>query len=221
MAGLTYLLPLFLSGEILMNLPVHPAPRMLLGLPWRCSASKMFADSHIDGFHAIIRKKAASLLQRLRNSANGILKMIAARPDCPIQRHWVEAMTDDQRAQIHKHFEVIGMECIKDHTISEDDIMNLRGRKLPSGEKAPCFLACMMRNIGVMNDNGMLQKESALELARKVFNDDEEVKKIEDYMHSCSHINSEAVSDGDKGCERAFLAYKCMMENAPQFGFDV
>ncbi|KAM3955487.1 family with sequence similarity 21 [Aphomia sociella] len=63
---------------------------MLLGLPWRCSASKMFADSHIDGFHAIIRKKAASLLQRLRNSGNGILKMIAARPDRPIQRHWVE-----------------------------------------------------------------------------------------------------------------------------------
>nr|UDM59713.1 putative odorant binding protein 13 [Corcyra cephalonica] len=135
--------------------------------------------------------------------------------------HSTHAITDEQRAQIHQHFEMIGMECIKDNTITEDDIMNLRSRKLPSGENAPCFLACMMKKIGVLDDKGMLQKESALDLARKVFNDEDEVQKISDYMHSCSHINSEAVGDGAKGCERAFLAYKCMMENAPQFGFDL
>lgn len=33
----------------------------------------------------------------------------------------------------------------------------------------------------------MLQKETALELARKVFNDEDELKLIEDYLHSCSH----------------------------------
>ncbi|XP_072936701.1 uncharacterized protein [Epargyreus clarus] len=64
--------------------------RMLLGLPWRCSASNMFANSRTDGFHAIMRKRAASNLHRLRNSPNSILKMIAARPDCSIQRHCME-----------------------------------------------------------------------------------------------------------------------------------
>jgi hypothetical protein len=64
--------------------------RMLLRLPWRCSASGMFATAHTDGFHAIMRKKVASLLQRLRNSRNSILRMISGRQDCPIQRHWVE-----------------------------------------------------------------------------------------------------------------------------------
>lgn len=37
-----------------------------------------------------------------------------------------------------------------------------------------------------MDDSGMLQKESVLELAKKVFNDEEELKIIADYLHSCA-----------------------------------
>ncbi|KAI8428853.1 hypothetical protein MSG28_007499 [Choristoneura fumiferana] len=51
--------------------------RMLIGLPRWCSASAMFAESRTDGFAAILRKKAASLLSRIRSSPNSILKMIA------------------------------------------------------------------------------------------------------------------------------------------------
>ncbi|CAK1598235.1 unnamed protein product [Parnassius mnemosyne] len=63
--------------------------RMLLRLPWHCSASGMFAQARADTFSAIIRKKTASLLQRLRNSNNSILRAISVRYDCPIQKHWV------------------------------------------------------------------------------------------------------------------------------------
>ncbi|CAH2090296.1 unnamed protein product [Euphydryas editha] len=125
-------------------------------------------------------------------------------------------MTADQKAMIHKHFEELGIDCIKDHSITEDDINNLRAKKIPTGENAPCFLACMFKKLGLLDDAGLLQKETALELAKKVFNDNEELKLIEDYLHSCSHINSESVSDGNKGCERSMLAYKCMIENASQ-----
>lgn len=38
-----------------------------------------------------------------------------------------------------------------------------------------------------MDDKGMLEKETALEHAKKIFNDAEELKLIEDYLHSCSH----------------------------------
>ena len=47
--------------------------RMLLRLPRRCSASGMFAEASTDGFHAIMRMKAVSLLQRLRSTRNNIL----------------------------------------------------------------------------------------------------------------------------------------------------
>ncbi|XP_022112420.2 general odorant-binding protein 28a-like [Pieris rapae] len=138
-----------------------------------------------------------------------------------INFYGIHAMTADQKAMIHAHFEKIGAECIKEHQISVEDIKNLRAKKLPTGENAPCFLSCVLKKIGVMDDKGMLQKESAMELAKKVFNDDEELKMVEDYLHSCSHINGESVSDGEKGCERAILAYKCMSDNASQFGLEM
>nr|WDE18886.1 odorant binding protein 13 [Antheraea pernyi] len=135
--------------------------------------------------------------------------------------HFMSAMNAEQKAKIHEHFETIGLNCIKDHVITEDDITNLRAHKVPTGPNAPCFLACIMKDVGLMNDEGMLQKEPALELAKTFFDDAEELKNIEDYLHSCAHVNEEAVGDGEKGCERALLSLKCMTENASKFGFDI
>lgn len=36
-----------------------------------------------------------------------------------------------------------------------------------------------------MDEHGMMQNENALELAKKVFQDEEELKIIADYLHSC------------------------------------
>lgn len=58
--------------------------RMLMGLPRFCSASGMFACHYVDGFQAIIRKKTASLINRLRASNNGILRTLADRYTSPI-----------------------------------------------------------------------------------------------------------------------------------------
>ncbi|XP_045537877.1 uncharacterized protein LOC123721879 [Papilio machaon] len=58
--------------------------RMLMGLPRFCSASGMLAQAGVDGCHAIIRKKSASLLCRLRASSNSILGTIAWRFDSPL-----------------------------------------------------------------------------------------------------------------------------------------
>ncbi|CAG9103211.1 unnamed protein product [Plutella xylostella] len=66
--------------------------RMLLGLPRHCSASGMFAEARVDGFHAIVRKRTASLLSRVRGSTNNILAVIAGRLDGPILKHWVSVI---------------------------------------------------------------------------------------------------------------------------------
>lgn len=58
--------------------------RVLLRLPPFCSASEMFAEARIDGFPAIRRKRAASLLNRVRCSTNSIMNMISGRWDCPV-----------------------------------------------------------------------------------------------------------------------------------------
>ncbi|XP_053600430.1 uncharacterized protein LOC128669552 [Plodia interpunctella] len=58
--------------------------RMMLGLPRFCSASGMFAEYQVDGFAAIMRKKTSSLISRIRDSPNSILKTLADRFSSPL-----------------------------------------------------------------------------------------------------------------------------------------
>ncbi|XP_063532851.1 uncharacterized protein LOC134743390 [Cydia strobilella] len=66
------------------------AYRVVFGLPRHCSASGMFTEGRIDGFHAIIRKRCSSLLRRWRASSNTILCTLADRWDSPWLKHWVQ-----------------------------------------------------------------------------------------------------------------------------------
>ncbi|KAL0830419.1 hypothetical protein ABMA28_002596 [Loxostege sticticalis] len=60
--------------------------RMLLGLPRCCSASGMFTEYQTDAFNAILRKKTASLIRRVRDSNNSILRTLADRYTSPLWR---------------------------------------------------------------------------------------------------------------------------------------
>ncbi|XP_072948348.1 uncharacterized protein [Epargyreus clarus] len=61
--------------------------RMLMGLPRYCSASGMFAEAHVNCFYTIMRKRCSSLMYRVRDSTNSILKMISNRVDCRFISH--------------------------------------------------------------------------------------------------------------------------------------
>ncbi|XP_063367137.1 uncharacterized protein LOC134655628 [Cydia amplana] len=76
--------------------------RGLLGLPWRCSASGMFAENGIDGFQAVLRKRVASLWVRTRGSTNTLLRVIARRMDSPIISHWM-----GMHVQSNKNFKFV------------------------------------------------------------------------------------------------------------------
>ena len=67
-----------------LRIQYNNAFRVLLRLPRFCSASSMFAEARTDSFSAVWRKKAASLLNRLRGSPNSILRAVAARYDSPL-----------------------------------------------------------------------------------------------------------------------------------------
>ncbi|KAL0871563.1 hypothetical protein ABMA27_004098 [Loxostege sticticalis] len=63
--------------------------RVLMGLPRFCSASAMFAEAHVDGFAAIMRKRCAAHLRRMRDSPNSILRALADRWDSPMLARWI------------------------------------------------------------------------------------------------------------------------------------
>lgn len=65
--------------------------RMLMGLPRYYSASGIFAEAHVNGFHAIVRNRIGSLMRRVRGGVRGIVNTVAVRQDSAILRHWVVA----------------------------------------------------------------------------------------------------------------------------------
>ena len=52
------------------------AYRRVLGQPWRCSASAMYANSGINNFEATIKKSTFGFIQRLADSTNSLIMTI-------------------------------------------------------------------------------------------------------------------------------------------------
>ncbi|XP_047984805.1 uncharacterized protein LOC125225240 [Leguminivora glycinivorella] len=71
-----------------MRVQYNDAFRVLLRLPRHCSASGMFADAHVDGFHATLRKRCAATLRRVRDSRHSLLSVVAERWDSGLIKHW-------------------------------------------------------------------------------------------------------------------------------------
>ncbi|CAB3244398.1 unnamed protein product [Arctia plantaginis] len=119
--------------------------------------------------------------------------------------------TPEQDAEV-KFFEIL-TNCMKEYALTEDDINKLKDLALPTGANSPCYMACVMKQFGVMDDSGMVRANIDAEKAKPLVKDPEGLNKLDGYLETCSYVNNESVSDGEKGCDRAVLFYKCMMEN--------
>lgn len=64
--------------------------RALFRLPRYCSASGMFADASVDDFYALMRKKVASLVNRVRWSSNRVLRMVGDRLDSALVGRFIK-----------------------------------------------------------------------------------------------------------------------------------
>uniref|UniRef100_A0A2A4K909 Odorant binding protein n=1 Tax=Heliothis virescens TaxID=7102 RepID=A0A2A4K909_HELVI len=131
------------------------------------------------------------------------------------------AISDELKSQIQTKFLTVGAECLKEHPISIDDVASFKSKVFPEGENASCFTACIFTKLGLIDDEGKLSHETALENVKKVFEDEEEIKSIEAFLNTCAAVNDEEVSDEEKGCDRAKLAYNCFIKNIEQLGFDI
>ncbi|CAH2218413.1 jg26340 [Pararge aegeria aegeria] len=67
----------------------NDAFRILMGLPRYCSASTMFAESGVPNFYCIVRARVASFWERIRNSNNGILRVVCEGMPRPISDYWL------------------------------------------------------------------------------------------------------------------------------------
>nr|UDM59892.1 putative odorant binding protein 4 [Corcyra cephalonica] len=132
-------------------------------------------------------------------------------------RYLVQAQTGDEVKQ--KYLKII-MECLKENPVAPAEIEQMKSGKIPESEQPKCLLACAYRKSGMMDSAGKLSIDGVKQVSQRYFaNNPEKLKKSEEFIEACKSVNDEAVSDGDKGCERAALIFKCTVEKAP--GFDL
>uniref|UniRef100_A0A0K8TVI0 Odorant Binding Protein n=1 Tax=Epiphyas postvittana TaxID=65032 RepID=A0A0K8TVI0_EPIPO len=126
-------------------------------------------------------------------------------------------MTDEE---IKIEFTKYVMKCQKDHPVEISEIMALQSFVVPKNKDTKCLLACAYRAEGSMTAAGLYDLEHGYKVAELTKNGDEKrfanAKKLADI---CAKVNDEAVSDGEKGCDRAALMFKCVTVNAPKLGF--
>ncbi|XP_039757373.1 uncharacterized protein LOC120631761 [Pararge aegeria] len=114
------------------------------------------------------------------------------------------------------------MICAKGKSVGMADLLKLQQLEVPTNPEVKCVLACAYKHFGTLKDDGKFDIETSYKFAEECKEGDEKRlengKKLADI---CIKVNDEKVSDGDKGCERATLMYKCMINNAPKLGFKV
>ncbi|XP_075977193.1 general odorant-binding protein 19d-like [Anticarsia gemmatalis] len=129
----------------------------------------------------------------------------------------IQAKTDEE---IRTWFFRQALECNKDHPVSAEEMQMLQKHKVPDSKNAKCLMACVFKKANFLNDKGMFDVEGATAQAAKDHSGDAtKVENSKKLMEICGKINSETVSDGEAGCDRALLLFKCFSENAPQLGF--
>nr|ALZ45421.1 odorant binding protein 6 [Athetis dissimilis] len=116
-----------------------------------------------------------------------------------------------------KYVELI-LECSNSYPITGDDMSELRQKTMPDSEPVKCLFACVYKKAGMMNEHGQLSVQGVNEMTRKYLADDpEKIKKSEEFTQACESVNDVEVSDGERGCDRAALIFKCTVEKSPDF----
>uniref|UniRef100_A0A2A4K8R4 Odorant binding protein n=1 Tax=Heliothis virescens TaxID=7102 RepID=A0A2A4K8R4_HELVI len=114
-----------------------------------------------------------------------------------------------------KYVEMI-IECSNNFPITAGDMVQLKRKIMPDNESIKCLFACVYKKSGMMDDQGYLSVEGVNEMTRKYLSDDpEKLRKSEEFTEACKSVNDVPVNDGDQGCERAALIFKCTVEKSP------
>ncbi|GBP31817.1 hypothetical protein EVAR_81583_1 [Eumeta japonica] len=125
-----------------------------------------------------------------------------------------EALTDEE---IKEQFTKYVMKCTKDYPVEMSELMQLQKFVVPTDKTSKCLLACAYKKAGLINDKGLYDLEKAYKVAEENKNGDE--KRFENgkkLAELCAKENEKPVTDGEKGCDRAALIFKCVTQNAPK-----
>nr|ALS03869.1 odorant-binding protein 21 [Ectropis obliqua] len=110
--------------------------------------------------------------------------------------------------------------CNKDYTIAPEELAMMQDHRISDSPNAKCLMACIFKKADMMDDKGNYDLEKTNKWVETEFSDSAtRLESARNLFNMCKKVNDEPVTDGEKGCERAYLLSKCLVENSPKIGF--
>ncbi|XP_049874877.1 uncharacterized protein LOC126372984 [Pectinophora gossypiella] len=127
-----------------------------------------------------------------------------------------EAMSKDKMEALYEKLLPHITECSKEFGLADGE---LKKAKQDDNIDAidSCFFACVFKKIGMIGEDGKFDPEKSLEKTKEHLTDEADLKSASEVVEACVSVNSEDVSDGDAGCERAKLLVSCLHKNKDKF----
>nr|WQS23358.1 odorant-binding protein 28 [Diaphania glauculalis] len=124
--------------------------------------------------------------------------------------------------EIRQYMLTQSIECTQTNFLNSSELQMLMNHELPNTKSSKCFIACIFKKMGWLNDKGMYDQDAANKFAEEEYVDDatqlENAKKLFDI---CKPVNDETPEDGEAGCDRANSLARCLIDNAPKMGFHI
>nr|ASA40074.1 odorant-binding protein 36 [Helicoverpa assulta] len=125
-------------------------------------------------------------------------------------------------SEIKEWFFREGAACNNEHPITAEEMMMLKENKLPDSPNAKCMVACIFKKTGMMDSKGMYDAATTISMMEKDYADNKEkLDSSKKLLESCKNVNDQAVTDGDKGCDRSMFIFKCLTETAAKMGIEL
>nr|CAJ2313447.1 Uncharacterized protein/Odorant-binding related protein [Metisa plana]CAJ2313470.1 Uncharacterized protein/Odorant-binding related protein [Metisa plana] len=124
----------------------------------------------------------------------------------------------DAYVELKQKYANVLMECVDSYPVTVDELSQLKDKQMPESEAAKCLFACAYKNTGMMDEHGRLSLDGVYNVSEKIYGEQpDKMKVVLDFLEACEYVNDVDVSDGDRGCDRAALIFKCSAEKAPEF----
>ncbi|XP_045512404.1 uncharacterized protein LOC123706874 [Pieris brassicae] len=127
----------------------------------------------------------------------------------------VEALNQVDKMKLYAIILPTIQECSGKYGVSEEDIKKSKETKNIDGLDE-CFIACVFKKAGVINDGGQFDIEKSKELISKYLSDSGDQAKAQEIIGRCVSVNDQPVGDNE-GCQRSKLLIECLLPFKKEF----
>ncbi|XP_047508604.1 uncharacterized protein LOC125052007 [Pieris napi] len=121
----------------------------------------------------------------------------------------VEALNQVDKMKLYAIILPTVQECSSKYGVSEEDIKKSKESK-NIDNLDDCFIACVFKKAGVINDGGQFDVEKSKELISKYLSDSGDQAKAQEIIGRCVSVNDQPVGDNE-GCQRSKMLMECFL----------